>query len=80
VGVAGTAIALAQYWPQLAIVGIDVWQPALALARQNTARQRLWRGALTAEAPGRSRGIRGWPATAVGSQRNWPPMAGRRAR
>jgi predicted O-methyltransferase YrrM len=37
VGVAGTAIALAQSWPQLSLVGIDVWQPSLALARQNVA-------------------------------------------
>lgn len=35
VGVAGTAISLAQLWPSLSIVGIDVWQPSLALARQN---------------------------------------------
>jgi ubiquinone/menaquinone biosynthesis C-methylase UbiE len=35
VGVAGTAIALAQQWPALSVVGIDVWQPSLALARQN---------------------------------------------
>jgi precorrin-6B methylase 2 len=35
VGVAGTAIALAQQWPTLNIVGIDVWRPSLALARQN---------------------------------------------
>jgi SAM-dependent methyltransferase len=38
VGVAGTAIAMAQHWPQLRIVGIDVWQPALALARENIER------------------------------------------
>jgi precorrin-6B methylase 2 len=35
VGVAGTATALAQMWPELRIVGIDVWQPALRLARDN---------------------------------------------
>jgi precorrin-6B methylase 2 len=35
VGVAGTAIEMAQLWPQLRIVGIDVWQPSLALARTN---------------------------------------------
>jgi predicted O-methyltransferase YrrM len=37
VGVAGLAIGLAQDWPGLRIVGIDVSQPALALARQNVA-------------------------------------------
>jgi SAM-dependent methyltransferase len=35
VGVAGTACALAQMWPELKIVGIDVWQPSLRLAREN---------------------------------------------
>jgi predicted O-methyltransferase YrrM len=35
VGVAGTAIALAQMWPELRIVGIDPWQPSLKLAREN---------------------------------------------
>jgi precorrin-6B methylase 2 len=35
VGVAGTATALAQMWPELHIVGIDVWQPSLRLAREN---------------------------------------------
>jgi precorrin-6B methylase 2 len=35
VGVAGLAIALAEHWPALRIVGIDVWRPALALARIN---------------------------------------------
>ncbi len=35
VGVAGTAIAMAEQWPELRIVGIDVWQPSLALAREN---------------------------------------------
>jgi SAM-dependent methyltransferase len=29
------AIALAQMWPELRIVGIDPWQPSLALAREN---------------------------------------------
>ncbi|HWB73506.1 MAG TPA: class I SAM-dependent methyltransferase [Nannocystaceae bacterium] len=38
VGVAGTAIAMAQMWPELAIVGIDVWQPSLRLARENVER------------------------------------------
>jgi predicted O-methyltransferase YrrM len=35
VGVAGTAIAMAQMWPELSIVGIDPWQPSLKLARRN---------------------------------------------
>jgi SAM-dependent methyltransferase len=35
VGVAGIAIALAQMWPELKVVGLDVWQPALRLAREN---------------------------------------------
>jgi SAM-dependent methyltransferase len=35
VGVAGTAIAMAQMWPELRITGIDVWQPSLRLAREN---------------------------------------------
>jgi SAM-dependent methyltransferase len=35
VGVAGLAIAFAERWPEVRIVGIDVWQPALALARAN---------------------------------------------
>jgi hypothetical protein len=38
VGVAGTAIAMAQMWPELSIVGIDVWQPSLRLARDNVER------------------------------------------
>jgi ubiquinone/menaquinone biosynthesis C-methylase UbiE len=41
VGVAGLAIELAQLWPQLRIVGIDVWQPSLALARDNVERAGL---------------------------------------
>lgn len=35
VGVAGTAIAVARMWPELRIVGLDTWQPALRLARAN---------------------------------------------
>jgi hypothetical protein len=35
VGVAGTAIAMAQMWPELRLVGIDPWQPSLRLAREN---------------------------------------------
>jgi SAM-dependent methyltransferase len=41
VGVAGTAIALAQMWPELRIVGIDPWQPSLRLARENVDRSGL---------------------------------------
>ena len=41
VGVAGTAVALAQQWPALRIVGIDVWQPSLALARENVEKANL---------------------------------------
>lgn len=35
VGVAALAIAVAELWPQLHVVGLDPWQPALALAQQN---------------------------------------------
>jgi predicted O-methyltransferase YrrM len=41
VGVAGTAVSMAEQWPSLRIVGIDVWQPSLALARQNVAAAKL---------------------------------------
>jgi SAM-dependent methyltransferase len=41
VGVAGLAIALAESWPGLRIVGIDVWQPSLRLARDNVDRAGL---------------------------------------
>src|SRR5262249_30850438 len=41
VGVAGTAIAMAQQTPNLRVVGIDVWQPSLALARANVERAKL---------------------------------------
>jgi SAM-dependent methyltransferase len=41
VGVAGTAISLAQMWPELRIVGIDPWQPSLRLARENVAEANL---------------------------------------
>ena len=41
VGVAGTAIAIAQMWPELRIVGIDPWQPSLRLARENVDRASL---------------------------------------
>ena len=35
VGVAGLAIEMAELWPNIRIVGIDVWQPSLRLARKN---------------------------------------------
>jgi 2-polyprenyl-3-methyl-5-hydroxy-6-metoxy-1,4-benzoquinol methylase len=41
VGVARSAIALAQMWPELRIVGIDPWQPSLRLARENVDRSGL---------------------------------------
>ncbi len=41
VGVAALSIALARLWPTLSVVGIDPWEPALALARQNVAKARL---------------------------------------
>jgi hypothetical protein len=34
VGVAGLAVAFAQMWPEVRIVGIDPWQPSLAIARR----------------------------------------------
>lgn len=37
VGVAALSIAMARLWPALRVVGIDPWEPALALARQNVA-------------------------------------------
>jgi len=36
-GVGHLAIAAARTWPALGVVGIDVWEPALALARANVA-------------------------------------------
>src|SRR5262249_33597721 len=36
-GVARLAIGMARKWPSLAIVGLDVWGPALTLARKNVA-------------------------------------------
>jgi predicted O-methyltransferase YrrM len=41
VGVAGSAIAMAQMWPELRIVGIDPWEPALRLALENVDRAGL---------------------------------------
>lgn len=36
-GVARLAIAMARRWPALSVVGLDVWKPSLALARQNVS-------------------------------------------
>ena len=36
-GVCGLAVALAQRFPESTVVGIDPWEPALALARENVA-------------------------------------------
>ena len=36
-GVGGLAVALAQRFPESTVVGIDPWEPALALARENVA-------------------------------------------
>jgi predicted O-methyltransferase YrrM len=41
VGVGRSAIALAQMWPELRIVGIDPWEPSLRLARDNVERADL---------------------------------------
>ena len=41
VGVAGLAIAAARKWPAIRVVGIDPWQPSLALARDNVTRAGL---------------------------------------
>jgi SAM-dependent methyltransferase len=41
VGVGKTAIAAAQMWPELRVVGIDPWQPSLRLARENVDRAGL---------------------------------------
>lgn len=38
VGIAGTATEMAKLWPNLRVVGIDVWQPSLALARGTVER------------------------------------------
>jgi SAM-dependent methyltransferase len=35
VGAAGLSIAMARMWPELRLVGLDVWQPSLAIARAN---------------------------------------------
>jgi SAM-dependent methyltransferase len=41
VGVGWIAIGAAQTWPRCRVVGIDVWEPALRLARSNVARAGL---------------------------------------
>lgn len=40
-GAGWLAIEAARAWPALRVVGIDVWEPSLALARANTAKQGL---------------------------------------
>jgi predicted O-methyltransferase YrrM len=40
-GAGGLSIAMAQRWPDLRVVGIDPWQPSLALARANVKRAGL---------------------------------------
>lgn len=37
VGVGGIAVAMCQQWPGLRVVGIDPWEPALAIARRAVA-------------------------------------------
>ncbi|MEZ5100787.1 MAG: methyltransferase domain-containing protein [Thermoleophilia bacterium] len=37
VGVGGIAVAMCQRWPALRVVGIDPWEPALAIARRAVA-------------------------------------------
>jgi precorrin-6B methylase 2 len=41
VGVAGLAVAMCRAWPELRVIGIDPWQPALELARRNAERAGL---------------------------------------
>jgi ubiquinone/menaquinone biosynthesis C-methylase UbiE len=41
VGVAAIAIAMARIWPKVRVVGIDFWQPALAIARENIRTAKL---------------------------------------
>ncbi len=41
VGVAALSIAIARTWPDLRVVGIDPWQPSLALARKNVEKAGL---------------------------------------
>jgi SAM-dependent methyltransferase len=53
VGVAALSIAMCRLLPELRVVGVDPWQPALALARENVAAaglgERIELRALTAE-------------------------------
>jgi 2-polyprenyl-3-methyl-5-hydroxy-6-metoxy-1,4-benzoquinol methylase len=37
VGVGGISIAMARTWPALRVLGIDPWEPAIAIARKNTS-------------------------------------------
>ena len=41
VGVAALAVALCRAWPHMRVVGIDPWEPALALAREHVAQSGL---------------------------------------
>jgi SAM-dependent methyltransferase len=41
VGVGALAMAVAKRWPTVQVVGIDPWQPSLALARENVAQAGL---------------------------------------
>jgi SAM-dependent methyltransferase len=54
VGVAALSIAMCRLLPELRVVGVDPWQPALALARENVAAaglvERIELRELTAEA------------------------------
>jgi SAM-dependent methyltransferase len=51
-GVARLAIAMAKKWPSLRVVGLDVWGPALALARKNVADAGLQKAIELREQPG----------------------------
>ena len=51
-GVARLAIAMARKWPALRVVGLDVWGPALALARKNVTDAGLGNRVEVREQPG----------------------------
>lgn len=40
-GVAALSIALCQTWPQLRVVGLEPWEPALRIAKQRVAEEKL---------------------------------------
>ncbi len=54
VGVAALAIQMARTWPELRVVGVDVWAPALSLARENVRTAGLDGRIELREAPGES--------------------------